>query len=113
MTEHQRIVEAIESSRVFSVCDRLVVWASSVVGQSRAGAMIVSGVARVNALSADLVRFGLGIVFVVAAITHVLVMLLIGPRESWLWPLLPLGGAAIGILLLVFSAVPQPGPPTE
>lgn len=113
MTEHQRIVAAIESSRVFSIADRAVLWVSRIAAESRAGQSIRSTREWVGALPTELARFGLGTALVVAAATHALVMLLLGSGESWLWPVLPFAAVVIGAILLLFSTAPGAGRPAE
>ena len=103
MTDDARVTAAIDSSRIFRWLDRVVVWMWSTAATSQSGARIAALAAWWRALPMDLFRLGLGTLIVTAAAVHVVLMLALGQRESWLWPLIPAIAAAAGATLLLFS----------
>jgi len=106
MTDDARVTAAIESSRLFAWLDRIVAWMWSTAAASRSGAKIASLVTWWRLLPTELFRLGLGILILTAAAVHSVLMLTLGQRESWLWPLIPAIAAAAGATLLLFSRSP-------
>jgi hypothetical protein len=103
MTDDERVKAAIESSRIVGWLDRVVAWVWTTAAASRSGAKIAAFVAWWHVLPQDLFRLGLGTLLVTAAAVHSVVMVALGPRESFWWMLIPAIVTAAGVVLLMFS----------
>ena len=108
MTDDSRLTAAIESSRLFAWLDRGVAWMWSTAATSQSGAKLASLAEWWRLLPMDLFRLGLGTLMVTAAAVHIVLMLALGQRESWLWPLIPAIAAAAGATLLLYSRSSRP-----
>jgi hypothetical protein len=103
MTDDERVKAAIESSRIVGWLDRVVAWVWTTAAASRSGAKIAAFVEWWRVLPQNLFRLGLGTLLVTAAAVHSVVMLTLGPRESWFWTLIPAIAAAAGATLIMSS----------
>ena len=109
MTDQQRVMAAIESSLIISVCDRLLARLWDAGRASRTASLTVSVMSIIKGLPPPVLQQAIGILLLTATAVHVLLMLMLGSRDSWLWPLLPSIAAATGAILLVSARQRQPG----
>jgi hypothetical protein len=102
-----RVAKVMESSAVLGVLDRVL----RLLWRAAADSVAVATTARWahawSGLEAPLRRVAVGTTLIVAVTAHLVLMVATQIPSGWLWLVMPSIFAAIGLLLIVASGVPE------
>jgi len=103
MNEDRSAVTVMTSSRIFRFGDRLLdrLWEAG--RSSRFMQLAASIVETIQGSPRDLVLLGSGVLILTAVTVHLLLMLALGPTDSWWWLVIPGIAAAGGAVVLLWS----------